>query len=465
MDIKEEIKKYKLMIATPFYEVKAYSPYITSLLEMAKALNELKIDFDYMQISGDSYVDRAKNSLIHRFLKTDCTHILMIDSDLDWDTQGFIHLLKASLSGAEVVGGTYPNKNAWETFGVIPEMTPEGNFIGHELNGVRLLEMKGIPGGFLIYSRQAFERTMPNVAKAINYGTQGKDEMYEFFKCSVERDDWQPKTKEEYDAMSREQLVAEIAAASRPGTGTKIGEDIYFQQRYREMGGQVWLEPFISFGHYGVKRYFGNFGRRHLVPDNLKIHVLVPFTRKHLRDEVLQSFKGAVLHTIMEQKDWIDWPEDVDAVLYGRTGREVDSCYSKINYFIETQKINDEDYYCMMGDDDSIEDNVFEEIRKEHADVVFVSMKRGHYTPTDVPEVNQHPTNTLWARPEYIKVGTVGLEQMFIKGRVLKRLKMNDQTPYGDGELAVHLKQNYQVTYREGLFVLFNYFQPGRWYR
>ena len=142
--------------------------------------------------------------------------------------------------------------------------------------------------------------------------------------------------------------------------------------------------------------------------------MLVPFTRKHLRDEVLQSFKGAVLHTIMEQKDWIDWPEDVDAVLYGRTGREVDSCYSKINYFIETQKINDEDYYCMMGDDDSIEDNVFEEIRKEHADVVFVSMKRGHYTPTDVPEVNQHPTNTLWARPEYIKVGTVGLEQMFM---------------------------------------------------
>ena len=250
-------KEYKLVIATPFYEVKAYSPYIASLLTSLKVLQELNIEYDYYELSGDSYVDRAKNTLVQRFLKSEATHIMMIDSDLSWEVSGFIRILKASMLGAEIVGGTYPNKNNWETFGVIPKKSEDGFFLGLEKEGIRLLEMNGIPGGFLIYSRKAFERTMPNVA--VSHEPIHDVDYYEFFKCSIERNDYRAKTLEQYGEMSKDELIAELATVNKRGKGIKLGEDIYFQARYREMGGKVWLEPNVTFKHYGVKGWEGNY--------------------------------------------------------------------------------------------------------------------------------------------------------------------------------------------------------------
>ena len=108
----EEKKKHGclngLVIASCFYEVKAYSPYVTSLVNSIGVLNELGIPFDYYELSGDSYVDRAKNTLVHRFLQSDASHLFMIDSDEAWNIEGFARMLKAAMAGAEVVGAAYP---------------------------------------------------------------------------------------------------------------------------------------------------------------------------------------------------------------------------------------------------------------------------------------------------------------------------------------------------------------------
>jgi len=217
---------FSLAIATPFYEVKGYSPYISSLAESFRALNELGVKYDYYELSGDSYVDRAKNSLINKFMKSEFTNILMVDSDLAWNIKGFLRIIKAGMLGAEVVGGAYPNKNNWATYGCIP-LTQDGYMVGVEAHGLRLLEASGIPGGFILYNRKAIDRTRPNLNTYKDYRT-GED-ILECFKCSVE------------------------------AGGERVGEDIYFQRRYREAGGKVWLEPDIDFVHYGTKGYQGNY--------------------------------------------------------------------------------------------------------------------------------------------------------------------------------------------------------------
>jgi hypothetical protein len=234
----------KLVIATPFYSVTAFSPYIVSLLNSIRVLDELKIQWDYYELSGDSYVDRAKNTLIHRFLKSDFTHILMIDSDLAWDVEGFARVLKASLAGAEVVGAAYPNKNNWSTYGAIPKEDANGMLMGRELSGMRLLDMWGIPGGFIIYSREAIERTRPNLNTYKNWEKDKNDEpiqteYLECFRCNIEKD------------------------------GGRVGEDIYFQLRYKEAGGIVWCEPNVNFQHFGVKGWEGNFNSYLLAKRNV----------------------------------------------------------------------------------------------------------------------------------------------------------------------------------------------------
>jgi len=246
-----------LVIASCYYEVKAYSPYVTSLVNSINVLHELQLPFDYYELSGDSYVDRAKNALVHRFLKSDASHMLMIDSDEAWDVEGFCRILKAAMMGAEVVGAAYPCKNNWEFFGCIPNKSEDGSFLGKEIGETRLLDMWGIPGGFIMYSRKAFERTRPNL-DTYTEPTTG-EEILEAFKCNIEPH--KIKTKEELEAMDKEEL-AELAYKMQKGlrgSGGRIGEDIYFQKRYKEMGGIVWLEPNVTIQHYGIKAWEGNY--------------------------------------------------------------------------------------------------------------------------------------------------------------------------------------------------------------
>lgn len=225
-------KTMKLMIATPFYEVKAYSPYIVSLLISLKFLGDSGIEWDYIEVSGDSYVDRAKNSLMDQFLRSDSTHLFMVDSDMSWDVTGFARIVKDCLAGFEIVGAAYPCKNNWDFFGCIPRIDEKTGFVmGKEVEDIRVLDMLGIPGGFIIYSREAVERARPKLKIYREYNKDGtvNKEILECFKCNIETD------------------------------GTRVGEDIYFQKRYQEAGGIVWLEPDCTIKHIGVKAWEGNY--------------------------------------------------------------------------------------------------------------------------------------------------------------------------------------------------------------
>jgi hypothetical protein len=142
-----------------------------------------------------------------------------------------------------------------------------------------------------------------------------------------------------------------------------------------------------------------------------------------------------------------------------------------INWLLETQDIKDEEYYCILNDDDGYSENFFEELKTEinlskennlPTDLVIVSMKRGDNIPPNLPPVKRHPTNTLFAREENIIVGGVGVEQFFMKGKHIKNHRL-PLTVYGDGELISQLVKIYPTLYVPNLFVKFNFFEPGRW--
>lgn len=226
----------KLWICTCFYEVRGFSPYIVSLIATIRALELMKLPWEYKEVSGDSYVDRAKNTLLNSFMDDqEATHLFMIDSDESWDPESFLRVLRAAMMGAELVGGSYPCKNNWGFFGCVPkqEIGDDGlqYYIGEQIDDIRLIECHCIPGGFTCYSKAALKRAEPNL-KTYNCIEVGKDEcvsQIEYFRCNIEDD------------------------------GGRIGEDVYFQKRYQEMGGKVLLEPNCTIGHYGIQQWKGNF--------------------------------------------------------------------------------------------------------------------------------------------------------------------------------------------------------------
>lgn len=205
----------KLAIATPFYEMKGWSPYIASLAYTAKLLTLAGIDFEFLAREGDSYVWRAKNTLANRFLQSDCTDLLFIDSDEAWKLDGLMRLLKHDV---DIVGVGYPCKNRWDFYGCLLNTHPDGRPI---VNEAGLLSAHVVPGGFLRIRRGALEKLGATCQPfAMEDGSKG----FDFF--------------------------------SHIGAN---GEDGSFCLRCEAAGILRWVEPDVTITHYGVRGWQGNY--------------------------------------------------------------------------------------------------------------------------------------------------------------------------------------------------------------
>ncbi len=227
--------RMKVIIATPFYEMRGFSPYIWSVVYTAKLLTLAGIEWDWWELSGDSYVDRAKNTLYTKFLEDpDNTDLFTIDSDMQWPPEKIMELLALP---EEIVIGSYPQKNAWGKFTAIPSLIEENGKlhpVGRQLpDGSALIKCEYFSGGFVRIKRSALEKYVNNYTED-KYQDASADpndpqRVYtNFFQCEV-RD------------------------------GLRWGEDRFFGKRLKAMGIDSWIYPNIDFGHYGVKGWRGNF--------------------------------------------------------------------------------------------------------------------------------------------------------------------------------------------------------------
>lgn len=218
----------KLLIGTAFYEIKAYVPYLKSLMQTTRLLEKSGIEYDTLFISGDSYPDRAKNAIVANFYVSDFTDLLIIDSDMEWDIEGFTRILQ---SPYDFTGAAYPVKNNWEQYGCFINNKPDGTPFVDEKTG--LISAHAVPGGFVRYTRKCISKMYEYCTKAGNYYTDPsssfKGKTANMFECKVIN-------------------------------GGRIGEDMEFCRKWRDdLGEKIWLEPRISFGHYGVQGWHGNY--------------------------------------------------------------------------------------------------------------------------------------------------------------------------------------------------------------
>jgi hypothetical protein len=61
-----------------------------------------------------------------------------------------------------------------------------------------------------------------------------------------------------------------------------------------------------------------------------------------------------------------------------------------------------------------------------------------------------------------MRIGSVGLEQIVVRGKVLKKYRLGMHIA-GDGELISRITQENPAAYASDIYALFNYFEPGRW--
>lgn len=79
-----------------------------NLLSIQSLLNRLGINSVFTVNSSDKNIFEAKRKIFLTFLKTDCTHLLMIDGNITYTDDIMIGLLK---SNQKIIGGLVPHEN------------------------------------------------------------------------------------------------------------------------------------------------------------------------------------------------------------------------------------------------------------------------------------------------------------------------------------------------------------------
>ena len=209
----------------------------------------------------------------------------------------------------------------------------------------------------------------------------------------------------------------------------------------------------------------------------MNLHVVTAFGRVHLLETLIEHYEpmNIIWHPVIfdnETQD-IKWPSKSWAskswvrpyVIPFDEGVKnfIDIGYHKKNAFIQSGLVVDDDYYCILDDDDMVEEGVFEKIKTMGDDAIFISLKRGDNIPDNVSPIRRYPTNTLVATPDNVVLGSISQQQYIVKGHIFKQIRLDVNDHYSDGKSAIWIKDHYPVRYEPDLYALFNYFEPGRW--
>lgn len=195
----------KVLLATTCYD-KASAAYTFSIARSREALHKEGIQTAYLILQGNCHVDDGRNSVVRDFLESDCTDLMFLDADVDWEPQHIVQLCKREL---DVVGGVYPyRKDGSENMPC--RMMAERQIIDG------LIEVEGLPTGFLKIKRHVLEKI---AAQSPKY----------------------------FDGIHETALVFD-----RPDPGpdkTRWGGDIAFCNKWRAMGGRLFADAELRLGH------------------------------------------------------------------------------------------------------------------------------------------------------------------------------------------------------------------------
>lgn len=247
-----ELRKSKFFIATPCYGGMMMEPYFKSVLRLVFFANKHEINLQFGTIANESLVTRARNTLVAFFMKSDCTHLLFIDGDIEFKVDDFLRLYAAN---KDVAVGAYPKKGlAWEQIKnyVLANPNCDSSTIhqtgaDYAINFIfkdpvqktvevqdGLVRVKDAGTGFMMIRREAIERMMQAHPELKYNNDLNLDKSIDEFSYAL------------FDTM--------IEDSSK----RYLSEDYTFCRRWQNLGGEVWLDPAISLNHYGTTAFPGN---------------------------------------------------------------------------------------------------------------------------------------------------------------------------------------------------------------
>jgi hypothetical protein len=220
----------KLFIGIPCHDGRLNVKTAYALAQLMPEAMRLGVSVTLSDISNCSIITMARNCLVAEFLKTDCTELLFIDSDVIV-TPGDILRLMAQSGDKDITAGTYPRRAKDKKFFTDLYWTENNDL---EFDG-SMMRVKRIGTGFMLIQRHVIEK-MAEAHPEWSYQNKPTGErMYALFDFAIKDDNY-------------------------------IGEDYLFCDRATQMGFKVHVDVDISLPHLGSETFTNNFREEVVIP-------------------------------------------------------------------------------------------------------------------------------------------------------------------------------------------------------
>lgn len=212
-----------IMLGVPMYGGQCMDAFVLGLWDLQHECHKLGLTLGLSTIRNESLIPRARNRILADFMESGCSHLMFIDADIGFEARDVLRLVAHD---KPVVGATYAKKDRAR---YAPALLPlPGPVFQREDDG--LVEVQALPGGFMMLKRD----TVAQLRGAFN------DLWY-----------WD----HHGDAQRR---VHDLFGCYTDAERHYLSEDYAFCQRWRQIGGQVFVDPYISLTHNGTTTFDGD---------------------------------------------------------------------------------------------------------------------------------------------------------------------------------------------------------------
>lgn len=250
MNLKFEGRKdINIFIALPTHDGCFHAGFAISLVALSSKLGQAGISHQFSVLRGESLISRGRNNLAADFLKSDCTHLLFLDTDLSFNPDMVTEMIAAD---KDVIGGAYPkkmvNKEAVEKkaradefdihFGCKPVLNFNQNSTRVE-NGI--VEVHDVGTGLMLIKRKVLEKMTKSrlVEKYVsNHDDSRGEPRWDFFPVKVHKEG---------------------------DNKVLLSEDYMFCRNWQKMGGKIYAHITYPVLHTGLLDYVWDIQKSGLV--------------------------------------------------------------------------------------------------------------------------------------------------------------------------------------------------------
>lgn len=218
----------KVFVAIPTYDGKLSIKLAYSLCQLMTMAMRHGISIHLAHVTGCSIITMARNRLVEQFLKTDCTELLFIDSDVIAQPHDIMRLLAQS-GDKDVTAGNYPRRAKDKKFFMDLHFDENGDL---EFEG-SMMRINRVGTGFMLIRRNVIETIAAQSGKY--QSNDGSGDVSNVFEFKLEDNQF-------------------------------VGEDYTFCDKAVAAGFKIWTDVEISLPHMGTEEFTSNFQEEVITP-------------------------------------------------------------------------------------------------------------------------------------------------------------------------------------------------------